>query len=49
MVENINASDRTPKQKQDDIKRIIGISTPTELRDLKQKAINIRRLQRGDF
>ena len=49
MVENINASDRTPKQKQDDIKRIIGISTPTELRELKQKATNIRRLQRGDF
>jgi hypothetical protein len=49
MVENINASDRTPKQKQDDIKRIIGIATPTELRELKQKATNIRRLQRGDF
>lgn len=49
MVENINASDRTPKQKQEDIKRIIGIATPTELRDLKQKAINIRRLQTGDF
>lgn len=49
MVENINASDRTPKQKQDDIKRIIGIATPTELQDLKQKAINIRRLQTGDF
>jgi hypothetical protein len=49
MVENINASDRTAKQKQEDIKRIIGIATPTELRDLKQKAINIRRLQTGDF
>jgi hypothetical protein len=49
MVENINASDRTPKQKQEDIKRIIGISTPTELQQLKQKAINIRRLQTGDF
>jgi len=49
MVENINSSDRTAKEKQADIKRIIGISTPTELRDLKQKAINIRRLQTGDF
>ena len=49
MVENINASDRTAKQKQEDIKRIIGIATPAELRDLKQKAINIRRLQTGDF
>jgi len=49
MVENINASDRTPKQKQEDIKRIIGIATPAELQQLKQKAINIRRLQTGDF
>jgi hypothetical protein len=49
MVENINASDRTPKQKQDDIKRIIGMATPAELQQLKQKAINIRRLQTGDF
>lgn len=49
MVENINASDRTAKEKQEDIKRIIGISTPTELKQLKQKAINIRRLQTGDF
>jgi hypothetical protein len=49
MVENINASDRTPEQKQQDIKRIIGIATPAELQQLKQKAINIRRLQTGDF
>jgi len=49
MVENINASDRTPKQKQEDIKRIIGIATPAELQQLKQKATNIRRLQTGDF
>ena len=49
MVENINSSDRTAKEKQADIKRIIGIATPTELQQLKQKAINIRRLQTGDF
>jgi hypothetical protein len=49
MVENINSSNRTAKEKQDDIKRIVGIATPTELKELKQKAINIRRLQTGDF
>jgi len=49
MVENINSSNKTAKEKQDDIKRIVGISTPTELKELKQKAINIRRLQTGDF
>jgi hypothetical protein len=49
MVENINSSNKTAKEKQDDIKRIVGISTPTELKELKQKAINIRRLQTGAF
>jgi hypothetical protein len=49
MVENINSSNRTAKEKQDDIKRIIGISPPNEVQQLKQKAINIRRLQTGDF
>ena len=49
MVENINSSNKTAKEKQDDIKRIVGIATPTELKELKQKAINIRRLQTGDF
>jgi len=49
MVENINASDSKPEEKQKQIKRIIGMATPEELKQLRQKAINIRRLQTGDF
>jgi hypothetical protein len=49
MVENINNSNMTKQQKQEQIKRIIGIATPKELADLKQKAINLRKLQTGDF
>jgi hypothetical protein len=49
MVENINNSNMTPNQKSQEIKRIIGIATPTELKQLQQKALNIRRLQTGDF
>jgi hypothetical protein len=49
MVENINASNASPEEKQKQIKRIIGMATPAELQQLKQKATNIRRLQTGDF
>jgi hypothetical protein len=49
MVENINNSNMTPDQKSKEIKRIIGIATPAELKQLQQKALNIRRLQTGDF
>jgi hypothetical protein len=49
MVENINNSNMTPNQKSQEIKRIIGLATPAELKQLQQKALNIRRLQTGDF
>lgn len=49
MVENINNSNMSPDQKSKEIKRIIGIATPAELKQLQQKALNIRRLQTGDF
>ena len=49
MVENINASNVSKEEKQKQIQRIIGLATPVELQQLKQKAINIRRLQTGDF
>lgn len=49
MVENINNSNMSQDQKQKAIRNIVGIATPKELADLKQKATNIRRLQTGDF
>lgn len=49
MVDNINNSNMSVKEKKDQIKRIIGIAPDKELQQLKQKAINIRRLQTGDF
>ena len=49
MVDNINNSNMSAKEKKDQIKRIIGIAPDKELQQLKQKAINIRRLQTGDF
>ena len=49
LVDNINQSNRTPQEKQAEIRKIVGIATPQELAQLKQKAINIRRLQTGDF
>jgi len=49
MVENINASNASKEEKQKQIQRIIGLATPAELQQLKQKATNIRRLQTGDF
>lgn len=49
MVENINNSNLKPEEKQKDIKRILGIATDSELAKLREKATNLRKLQRGDF
>jgi len=49
MVENINNSNLKPEEKQKDIKRILGIATEQELAKLREKATNLRKLQRGDF
>lgn len=49
MVENINNSNLKPEEKQKDIKRILGIATDAELAKLREKATNLRKLQRGDF
>ena len=48
-IQNIVNSDRSEKEKQKDIQRILGMATPAERQKLREKAINIRKLQTGDF